>query len=473
MTKVKQGTYEVNKYKYHLETDQQQVAIIDTQSGETLSTLNNVLGYGGVHDRVSYNDDTFRITGNYIVSNLTDKNLPSGYPTNGDQCLLSVVNMGTSAVGHNTYRHIRLITPGGNIYDKTISARGESAWTNGGTSLQNTINQINSAMGDVNKLSTNVKELVGSVNEVNNKANNNADSISQLQNQLNTHNHDNRYVIKTGDSMTGDLKMGNGTTIGLLNSKGRLRSVVHGEDDNSITIGDSATTVKLSGNGDMLYNGKKVFTEGNTGAGSNLDADKLDGIDGSGYLHVSQDDTKQSDLGIRDHSLTFGFQNESKNASYWANSAIKWKDSSNKQVATIESNASGDVVLRPGGKQDSSDPALRLKTNNSMTYTGSRIDLTSPRGENIDFRLRKAIRDTEQLDKQGNVHDGGWGWFTADWNRGLMFGNWNDNIVLETYTDHVDFNVPPSINGRKIYMAEGGENAPSGDIPYGSVWISF
>ena len=58
-------------------------------------------------------------------------------------------------------------------------------------------------------------------------------------------------------------------------------------DAGPINVGRSTQTTKLLGSGELLFNSNKVFHAGNDGSGSGLDADLLDGQQGSYYLTAS------------------------------------------------------------------------------------------------------------------------------------------------------------------------------------------
>ncbi|MFQ5795534.1 MAG: hypothetical protein ACE5JP_10860, partial [Candidatus Bipolaricaulia bacterium] len=95
------------------------------------------------------------------------------------------------------------------------------------------------------------------------------------------HDHDATYVDVTGDTMTGALTMNTstGTDVAVTES-GIDRSSPTAETFN-IQNSDAAGTMTLQ------VDGSTVWTEGNDGSGSGLDADLLDGQDASAFAAVS------------------------------------------------------------------------------------------------------------------------------------------------------------------------------------------
>ena len=79
---------------------------------------------------------------------------------------------------------------------------------------------------------------------------------------------------------------------------GSTRTADHGanayvirNDGGTFVLGKTNHATKIYGNGDLTYNDNEVWHAGNDGAGSGLDADKLDGVQGSGYLRSDVADT--------------------------------------------------------------------------------------------------------------------------------------------------------------------------------------
>ncbi len=72
--------------------------------------------------------------------------------------------------------------------------------------------------------------------------------------------------------------------------------------------GTTSGGLVISGNGasDINFNSQKVFYSGNDGSGSGLDADTLDGVQGSSYLRSDVDDSYSGDLNINGMSFKGG-----------------------------------------------------------------------------------------------------------------------------------------------------------------------
>lgn len=117
-----------------------------------------------------------------------------------------------------------------------------------------------------------------------------------------------KYLLKTGDTMTGNLTMGaNRLVLGPLNTDWAEIYLESAGDQFSSLVFQTADNVgnktesfiwRMTGPGDirdvmslnedgLIINGSKVWHSGNDGAGSGLDADTMDGQNGSYYLNLA------------------------------------------------------------------------------------------------------------------------------------------------------------------------------------------
>lgn len=456
---IKRAKYWNNHNVFHFETDDRQVLILD-ENNNTVGTLREMLFTGKVVSGGDFKD--IKHSGVYRAKGL--QGVPSDIPAD-KECILAVTAVGD--VNNPDMILYRLISPNGVITENTVSGAQASGWMSGGVGLQNTIKGINSSLGEVSRLETKAKDLASAINELNSFAHGTEGDLQELNQRFNGHNHDDRYVNQTGDTMSGDLAMANGSHYHVFNKGGTRANFGYMTSDNDMVIGDTRYPIRFNGQGTLTYNGHKIFTEGNVGAGSDLDADKLDGLDSSEFVKVNHDDVKNSALTVDQHNVILRLASENNNGDYWSKSLLQWRNSNNQPVADVESNAVGDVVIRPGGDV-SKRAALRVNQNNSLAYFGNRIDFTGTNGNGPDIRWR-----TEDQER----NDGGLGFFIPSWNRNeLAFGNWNTHEVI------MEFAVN---NGEAIKIAHspyiGEHNSrlfiqneqPSGDIPYGSVWIGL
>jgi hypothetical protein len=89
------------------------------------------------------------------------------------------------------------------------------------------------------------------------------------------------YVEVAGDTMTGNLVHANNVGLRGTLSGGGTKNLALLNNSNVAIIGDADQATHIYGNGDLLKNGdaaQKIWTAGNDGTGSGLDADLLDGL---------------------------------------------------------------------------------------------------------------------------------------------------------------------------------------------------
>lgn len=456
---IKRAKYWNNHNVFHFESDDRQILILD-KNNNTMGTLREMLFTGKTINGGNFRD--IKHSGVYRIKGL--QGMPDNIPSD-KECILAVTAIGDA--DNPDMILYRLISPNGIITENTVSGSQASGWMSGGVGLQNTIKNINGSLGDLSRLKTQAKNITDALNEVNNRSLANEDNLQRLTQQFNSHNHDNRYVNQDGDAMSGDLGMANNHHYQVFNTGGSRANFGYMTNHDELVIGDSRYPVKISGNGELSYNGHKIFMEGNTGKGSNLDADKLDGFDSGDFIKAHQDDIKDSALTIDQHNMVLRMPRESSDGAYWSKSLVQWRNSDNAPVADIESNSVGDVVLRPGG-DTSGRAALRINSNNTLNYHGRYVGMVGLDGNGPDVRWQ-----TEEQERNG----GGLGFFLPDWNhKELAFGNWNINDVIMELGVHdgeaIKINHSPYIgehNSRLFIQNE----RPTGDVPYGSVWIGL
>ena len=135
-------------------------------------------------------------------------------------------------------------------------------------------------------------------------------SLAELNLPSNDHNHDDRYVKKSGDTMTGPLVINSsvnnsyneglritraannwaGITFGSTGVSGAPTdgwfAATNPAKEFIISPDTSANTTGLTliKGGDLKWRNNKVWHEGNDGTGSGLDADKLDGFEATGLF---------------------------------------------------------------------------------------------------------------------------------------------------------------------------------------------
>lgn len=256
---VKRATYWKAGNKVHFETDDKAVKIIDNNNNE-IGTLKQLAFEGKPVSNISYRD--IKRTGIYMVHGFKDRDLPTGVP-NDKNCILSVTAVGSNPDNPDVIFY-KIITPAGKTIENTVSGSAQSGWGEGGIDLRNTINTINNSIGRASDL--------GGVT-IAQYAKDNRNKITSLDSRENGHyqefkghNHDNQYVKKSGDSMTGSLTFsGSGKT-----------ATISFDKVGKFTIGGDTQQTEIKGKGTLLYNGQRVVTTSKAG-GTGIDAETLQG----------------------------------------------------------------------------------------------------------------------------------------------------------------------------------------------------
>ena len=150
-----------------------------------------------------------------------------------------------------------LILDDGDIQTNVVKRDGnESGWKSGGKSLEN--------------------------------------AIQTLRSQLNSHNHDDRYVRLKGGALQSDLNLSSGR--GLTGTNGN--NIIGTDSSGNTQIGSSGVKLTLAGSEITTDRGAKIWHSGNDGAYSGLDADKLGGTSHTQFLRKDVKSTINADLTV-------------------------------------------------------------------------------------------------------------------------------------------------------------------------------
>lgn len=237
------------KDTFYFQTDDKQVKIVDGQDQER-GSLKELAFEGKTVNGGSYRD--IKITGLYKVAHLSG--LPSAYRA-GSTAILSVQAVGSM----NNPELIRytLILDDGDIQTNVVKRDGnESGWKSGGKSLEN--------------------------------------ALQTLRSQLNSHNHDDRYVRLKGGALQSDLNLSSGR--GLTGTNGN--NIIGTDSSGNTQIGSSGVKLTLAGSEITTDRGAKIWHSGNDGAHSGLDADKLGGTSHTQFLRKDVKSTINADLTV-------------------------------------------------------------------------------------------------------------------------------------------------------------------------------
>lgn len=410
--------YWVNNEKYHFETEGASVIIYD-DAGNALGTLNDLMLKGKVVENVSFK--TIKGTGVYNTKGLTD--LPSNIPTD-KRAILSVMAIGATA--NPDVILYKIIGSNGVIAECTLFNGTYTDWSAGGISLQNTINTINTSITALGSRITDTNKSIGDVST----------SLNNLATKFGNHNHDGRYPQLSGDTMQGNLGMKYGASYQFNRSNGQSVNMANVDQNDKFTLGNDQLALNILSSQDVKINGHKVYTDLNSGEGSGINADQLDGLDSTKFLRNDIVNNVQADFELENgHELRVMPANNNSTDPYGRVLA-----------------ASGGLVLGVKG-------ANLLGVYNNRIWSNVPITLSAAGTENV---------------VQFTKSKGTLGMYYNDSREEMGFYDYGRNQWLGSLTTGGDgiFRVPtaPLISGRRFFLTN---DEPKGNIPYGSVWIGF
>lgn len=456
---IKKAKYEVAQNIIHFETDDRMVNILDSKDN-LIGSLRELAFEGKVVNSGTFQD--IKHAGVYRIKGLSG--MPQGVPSD-KECLLTVQAIGDADNPELIF--YKVITPNGVVLENTVSGSSSSGWGSGGVNLQNTIKNINSSIGDVANLKTNAKNVSDSLNELKAEADKSEDHLNKLQDSFDKHNHDDRYVDQNGDTMTGDLKLQGGTIVlgndvayTAFNNAGSRTNIAKVDKDNNVVLGDEKFNVELKGK-EITFNGESVVTSKNIGK------------------FAPKTDTSSF---IKDYGGTmYG------NLSFYKNSHLKFDTSGNDNTILEIQNGwltngklSADSTGTLKYSKDASSSFEFSPHNGLVLNNTAGITIANNRSDGHEGR----ITWVRQNNTGGYTDSGIWlaqpqwgGWAEDDKTHTVAWYNGRTQKSLVQYGVGTDgecikiFNSPYIGNwGRRLFMQD---PQPSGDIPYGSVWIGF
>ena len=439
---IKKAQYTVTKATgedvYHFETDNKMVNILDGD-GVLVGTLDDMIFTGKTVTSGSYMN--IKVNGLYKVTNLTG--LPAGYDL-GKISILSVKAVGK--VGTPDLIIYDLYSQSGDIFHNTVISGGASGWTSGGTALANTISSLGSSIGTLANLTTTVKtSIVGSINSLksdlgmaNTAITANENAITELKN----HNHDSQYISKSGDTMTGDLKVRNNNKFATMKTTGEVVSIAKLDALNKMTIGDSTVPLDILGSGAVTINGRKVWTEDSDGNGSGLDADKLGGVPNASFARKDSPNLFSGAQTIDGEIIMAG-------SDVGKSTKLVWKDGNNLR-GSVGFNQSGEFSILGNSS------SVVFGANSDMKTDGGIIISSEKRVTNLRF-TRNSNKLGIGMEQDRNTED-------------LFFYDWDNNRKGMTFiksSGEMSFAKQILISGKRLFIQSG---APSG-ASAGDIWI--
>ncbi|URJ76428.1 pyocin knob domain-containing protein (plasmid) [Bacillus velezensis] len=300
--KVRHHFHDGTEFKtLHYETQASQVAVLDS-NGETYSNLDEVLMKGKLIDSVDLNE--IKTTGVYRVKN--GLNSPEGMSRDMVYMMFVIAieaEDDSLIVRQEFYDHINL-----NLHERSINGSMANPWLNAGKS---TLDRITSAEEEIRNIHKEILDIKSDVKENEDGINQNKGEIQRVDKKLDSHDHDNRYLKLSGGNLTGETSIQNNTSFSGKNTSGANLSLAKVNGSNQVVLGDGGAKLLLDADvGDVSIRNQvgdtfPIFHMGNMGSGSRLDADKLDGIEGSQYARLDKESYYQENIRVESGKSVF------------------------------------------------------------------------------------------------------------------------------------------------------------------------
>lgn len=334
------------------------------------------------------------------------------------------------------------------------------------SNLQSDSNAIvNNKIGDTSKLSTTKKVLVDAINELKDSVTTNTtnitsnkNSILDLDTRFENHNHNSQYLSLNGGDLNGELSLPNNKNLYVRNTSGTKVDVLKMNSSNKITVGNkdyntyiySKNTTAYITNGTNEY---KIFHNGNMGSGSTLDADKLDGLEGSSYAKIASSNSFTADQKIA-NGKSLVLQASSSNVNQAG--SIFFRDYNGNQKARISIDTNGSIVFYAGGMTS------------SVGYFGSNGNFST----NYSHYLNGTDRDVQIRFYKPNGVDSGIGFGYSSSNGNFILYDWkNSKKIMDTdrASGTLSVNNGFKIGGHKVTINGSAPSNPAN----GDIWIDI
>ncbi|MGH0831183.1 pyocin knob domain-containing protein [Bacillus pretiosus] len=421
----------------HYETQTKQVKVLDA-NGAVTSDIEEMLFKGKPVQSVSL--ATVKDTGLYQIKDCTDAPVTMSA---GVVYLLSVESVGL--ISKQTFFDRTTNT----MYVRPIYNGTAGTWIALGKATKDSIDSIQTSL---NSLSSSVTAIDGRLKTAEADIDKAEASITSLNSQMGSHKHDNLYLKLSGGSLTGKTSMANNVSYAGKNASGADLNIGRVDASNQVALGDTgARTVLHASNGEVkVYDGSnsyKVFHEGNDGAGSGLDADKLDGLQANQFARVDEEPNFQKNVIV----------------------------TNGKDIvlrAPAGSMNSGDLIFAEGGNgeigrvfvDDTGTLVLRSQFYGDMRVRGDGV-ITSDYG--IEFNSKN--KET-RVHFKANDSDVGMGFYMNNNSRQMGLYDWQHDRYFFTANRNessIEFNNQIKIQGKRLHIRG---DAPS-NASYGDIWI--
>ncbi|MFJ8247275.1 hypothetical protein [Peribacillus asahii] len=429
----------------HYETQASQVKILDV-NGNITSSLEELTLKGKLIQSVSLL--TVTDTGLYQIKNCTDVPISTSVDT---IYLMSVESVG--AITKQTF----FDNTDGSVYIRPIYEGTAGEWIGIGKVMQDALDYVQADIGNTALLEVDSEDIVGAVNKLKTEVDLRKAEIDALKDDSGAfvnHNHDTRYLQLSGGSLTGDVAVGNNRSLAGKNTSGANLSIGRVNGVNDIVLGDANAKTFIQAKSGEAYlsdgsNNYKLFHSGNDGAGSGLDADLIDGVEGSRLAVKDATNYFTADQFIDNgkNVVLRGASGSSKAGS------IYFRDGNNVQKAMISPDISGNLGVYAG-----TTLGMTVKTSGDTETTHDHILNAKERQVAVRFKL--------------NDTDKGAGLYMNNVSQQLGMYDWENGswyFKTDRASQMVKFDKPIEIQGRRLYI----QYDPPADAKDGDVWINI
>lgn len=336
---------------------------------------------------------SIKIAGVYNVKDL--KGLPDSIPVD-ETGVLQVSTVGP--IGQPTMVKYTYIAATGQIVNLISDGTKITSTSDAGTLVTNQMKAISAKIDDTN-------ETVASI----------------------------KSVVESG------AQMDNGAKLSAADPDGASVDIAGVDDKGVVQVGDAKYPINVnSSKKGFTLNGKQVWTAENMGFGSGLDADKLDGIDGTSYALKDQTNEFKADQHFYDKVGVYGMNSEI------------------------------DFGVGIG------DPDFRI-----ATHGGIQMQIGPVHSEPVRIGLDGTLTSNKMetlpggLSIKENASDAGMK-IVRTYNNELTFSDFSTTGAGKVFTIHgasgmVESSGPLVIQGRRLYLQ--GYRPNDSDIPVGSIWL--
>ena len=373
-----------------------------------------------------------KVSGKYRVKGVSG--LPTG-TNSSEEYMLEVVSMGED-INKPILVNYMLTDKSGYMYYRTISETNrDSGWSSGGTGMKNTINSILNTLGSSQNLKTSNKVIVDAINELVDFKNNANRDLDELNNK----DFDARYVRRDKTTnVNADTNIQHGKGFNTLLGNGSTINLIKSDLAGNTILGNANTALQMSSSGDMTHNGSKIWTAGNDGAGSGLDADLLGGVPSSRYLTTDSNGQFSNNIAFNE-GITLG-----------NNKKITWKDKAGISVNTQSGATITSFTDTKGSTYASLNSQAGIQSNALSLIGGA---------------------SNSSIEMRGKASDRGFS-LSVDKNSGelKLINSQNGAVLFNASKSDTNANFGKSImfNGRHLYIQK---EQPPTSAPVGSLWI--